>query len=98
MESLPSGKPSQQDMAFALNLSLRSLQRKLNERGLTFEKVLVEVRRDLAQKYIVQSHLSIGEVSYLLGFSSTSNFARNFKSWMGVTPSEYLRSQLETRL
>lgn len=96
LESLPSGKPSQQDMAFALNLSLRSLQRKLNERGLTFEKVLVEVRRDLAQKYIMQSHLSIGEVSYLLGFSSTSNFARNFKSWMGVTPSEYRRSHLET--
>ena len=96
LESLPSGKPSQQDMAFALHLSLRGLQRKLSERGLTYDKVLGEVRRDLAQKYIMQPHLSISEISYLLGFSSSTNFSRNFKSWMGATPREYRHRHAQT--
>jgi AraC-like DNA-binding protein len=95
LESLPSGKPSQQHMASALHLSLRSLQRKLSERGLTYDKVLGEVRRDLAQKYILQPHLSISEISYLLGFSSSTNFSRNFKSWMGDTPREYRHKHVQ---
>ena len=95
LESLPSGKPSQQDMASALHLSLRSLQRKLSERGLTYDKVLGEVRRDLAENYIMQPHLSVSEISYLLGFSSSTNFSRNFKSWMGATPREYRHKHLQ---
>ena len=95
LESLPSGKPSQQDMAIALHLSLRGLQRKLSERGLTYDKVLGEVRRDLAQQYIMQPHLSISEISYLLGFSSATNFSRNFKSWMGATPRKYRHSHVQ---
>jgi AraC-like DNA-binding protein len=91
IELLPSGKPSQREVARALNTSLRSLQRKLSDKGLTYEKVLEDLRRDLAQKYIVQSHLSIGDISYLLGFSSNTNFARSFKSWMNMTPREYRR-------
>ncbi len=92
LERLPSGKPTLRDIAFSLNTSLRSLQRKLSEQDLTYEQVLEDVRRDLAQKYIAQPHLSIGEISYLLGFGSQTNFTRAFKSWMGVTPREY-RSQ-----
>jgi AraC-like DNA-binding protein len=92
LERLPSGKPTLRDIAFSLNTSLRSLQRKLSEQDLTYEQVLEDVRRDLAQKYIAQPHLSIGEISYLLGFGSQTNFSRAFKSWMGVTPREY-RSQ-----
>lgn len=96
LERLPSGKPSQRQVASALHLSLRSLQRKLHERGLTYESVLGEVRRDLAKTYIAQPHLSIGEISYLLGFSSYTNFSRTFKSWMGTTPRQYRRQHLET--
>ncbi|BFM15428.1 AraC family transcriptional regulator [Maricurvus nonylphenolicus] len=93
LERLPSGKPTQKDIAFSMNTSLRSLQRKLSEQGLTYEQVLEDVRRDLAQKYMAQPHLSIGEISYLLGFGSQTNFARAFKSWMGVTPREYRAKQ-----
>ena len=82
-------------MAFSLHLSLRGLQRKLAERGLTYDKVLGEVRRDLAQKYIMQPHLSISEISYLLGFSSSTNFSRNFKSWMGATQREYRHQHVQ---
>jgi len=89
VEQLPSGKPTQGDMASALHCSLRSLQRKLNERGVTYESVLSEVRREQGLKYIVQSHLSIADISYLLGFNSSTNFARTFKSWTGATPRAY---------
>lgn len=92
IEWLPKGKPDQEEIAHALSLSLRSLQRKLQEQGVTYKQVLEEVRQELALKHIVQPELSIGDISYLLGFSSDKNFARSFKSWTGQSPSEYRSS------
>lgn len=88
-EMLPLGTPAQSAIANELGMSLRNLQRKLKEKGTSYKHILEETRKRLAIDYIKQPHLSLGEVSYLIGFSNLSNFNRAFKRWTGATPGEY---------
>ncbi|MCF6210126.1 MAG: AraC family transcriptional regulator [Gammaproteobacteria bacterium] len=88
-EQLSSGKATQDSIARALNISSRSLQRRLHEAGTHYSEVLNNTRRELAITYIRNSRLSMGEITYLLGFAEVSNFSRAFKRWTGKPPSEY---------
>lgn len=92
LDRLSSGSVTEQDMATMLNLSLRSLQRKLKDEGTSFKELLEDTRRELADQYIKNSRLSISEITFLLGFSEPSNFTRAFKRWNGLSPSEYRAS------
>lgn len=88
-ERLSSGRVSQRAVASALHMSLRTLQRKLEEEGTSYKTLLEETRRELARQYLRQQSISVNEVTYLLGFSEPSNFARAFKRWTGFSPSEF---------
>lgn len=92
-EGMAHGQTSLQAVAQRLNLSERSLQRRLDEQGTRFADLLDEVRRALAMRYIADEHLALGEVAYLLGFSDPSAFHRAFKRWTGMTPAAARRSQ-----
>ncbi len=89
IDMLPSGEIQEEQVAQALNLSLRSLQRRLNEHRLTFRMLLNDTRRELALVYVRSPRMSLAEVSYLLGFSEPGNFTRAFRRWTGATPTEY---------
>lgn len=89
IELLPSGEASEEKIASQLNLGQRTLQRKLHEAGTSYKNILEQTRRELATQYMSSSLLTISEVTYLLGFSETSNFSRAFKRWNGVSPSSY---------
>ena len=93
LEDLSNGEPSMEAMAEKLNVSVRSLQRKLREQGSSYKQLVDDVRKDLAMQYIEQRHMPIGEISYLLGFSHVSNFSRAFKRWSGRSPGDW-REQL----
>ena len=93
IDRMPSGQVSKEDVAEALNLSLRTLQRKLHEEDTSFKQLLDETRRELADQYIRNPMVSIGEITYLLGFSEPSNFSRAFKRWNGTAPAEYRRTE-----
>ena len=88
LESLPSGKPGAQDVARALAVSPRTLQRKLQEEGTTFQAVLDAVRKELAQHYIRSGEYDLLEITYLTGFANPPAFSRAYKKWTGRTPSE----------
>ena len=88
-ELLPSGSVNEEKIAAILNLSVRSMQRKLKEEGSSFKELLNQTRQELAEQYIENSRLSINEITYLLGFSDPANFSRAFKRWHGVSPSQY---------
>jgi len=47
------------------------------------------VREELAYKYLQDDCISLGEISFLLGFSEMSSFSRAFKRWKGVSPRAY---------
>ncbi|MBI3179918.1 MAG: AraC family transcriptional regulator [Deltaproteobacteria bacterium] len=86
---LPDGTPRLSDVAHRMAMSARTLQRRLSKSGKSFVDAADDVRRDLACAYLAQHHLSLAEVSFLVGYSEPSAFARAFKRWLGVTPAEY---------
>jgi AraC-like DNA-binding protein len=92
VERLPDGPPSQKQIAGALHVSNRTLQRKLKDEGTSFIDLLQDTRLQLAEKYLAQPQRSIVEVAYLLGFSEPSTFSRAFKRWTGRAPVDYRRS------
>lgn len=92
---LAAGEPKQQDVAAALHLSVRQLQRRLSARGISFARLLQEIRRQLAKEYLADSKRSIVDISLSLGFSDQSNFAAAFRRWQGVSPTEF-RSRCTT--
>jgi AraC-like DNA-binding protein len=89
VEHLPDGPPSQKEVADALNVSNRTLQRKLKDEGTSFIDLLQDTRLQLAEKYLAQPQKSIVEIAYLLGFSEPSTFSRAFKRWTGQAPADY---------
>jgi len=89
IDQLPDGIPRQEHIAGALHLSLRSLQRRLREEETSFKDLLENTRQTLAEQYLRETHRSVGEITYLLGFSESSNFTRAFKRWTGMTPVEF---------
>ncbi len=86
IQLLPSGEVDESSVARALNLSLRSMQRKLKTRGVTFRKLLDDTRGQLAEQYLKDSTLSVSEIAYLLGFAEVSSFSRAFRRWTGRAP------------
>lgn len=96
IERLPDGPPSQRQIADALHMSNRTLQRKLREEGVSFLDLLQDTRLQLARKYLRGPGRSVVETAYLLGFSEPSTFSRAFKRWTGQAPAEY-RAQAGAR-
>jgi len=86
---LPAGEPPRAAVAAALNLSEKTLQRRLQDEDTSYQQVLDEVRRDLAQQYLREGPISVCEVTFRLGFSDQSSFTRAFRRWTGVTPGEF---------
>jgi AraC-like DNA-binding protein len=80
---LPSGEAGQAAVSRALNLSPRSLQRKLKLEGVSFRRLLDVTRMELAREYFKDSTLSAAEIAYLLGFSETSSLSRAMRRWSG---------------
>lgn len=91
LDELPQREPVVGAIALKLHMSSRSLQRRLHGEGTSFAEVLSDLRRDLAQRYLVDSRISISEVAFLLGFLDVTAFYRAFKRWTGSTPSTYRR-------
>jgi len=86
---LNKGTPSLEQLAHQLNMAPWTVRRRLNDDGVTFQHVLNNTRRGLAQSYVRDTKLTLGEISYLLGFASASAFQRAFKRWTGIAPGTY---------
>jgi AraC-like DNA-binding protein len=89
---LHSGEPSLSRVAHELHLSPRTLRRRLMNEGTTFQRVLDDLRKDLALSHLQRRSLAIDEVAFLLGFSEASAFRRAFKRWTGQSLVDYKRS------
>jgi len=86
--SLPEGG-SAPVIANALNVSVRTLQRRLVAAGTTFSEVFRAVRHQLAEEYLTDPKVSIAEAAFLLGFSDQSSFHRAFRRWTGESPGHW---------
>lgn len=89
LELLPSGQVSIDMVAKSLAMSKRTLQRKLSADKVTYQNILNETRKELAQYYLTESTTSFMEIAFLLGFQEATSFYRAFSSWTGKTPEQY---------
>ncbi|MDX1694660.1 MAG: helix-turn-helix transcriptional regulator, partial [Ketobacteraceae bacterium] len=80
-----------------VNMSTRTLHRRLEARGLNFQMLLGKTRRQLAQHYLSDTGLSLSEVAFLLGYSEQSAFNRAFRQWFGATPKGYRDKLIKNR-
>ena len=86
---LPSGKPDLSNIAEAIGLSQRTLQRRIAEAGTSFRQLLETSRRELGRDMLANGVSGADEIAYLLGYQDTSSFYRAFHEWEGVTPSQW---------
>lgn len=78
------------EVAASLNISSRTLIRKLAAEGVRFQSVRDEWCKKQAANYFADGSLSVESVGYLMGFNDVSSFRRSFKRWFGETPSQYI--------
>lgn len=82
-------RPGIQDLARELHLSTRTLQRRLTEQGITFQRLLDDARRELAHHYLLHSSRELNETAYLLGYEDANSFFRAFQHWEGTSPGHW---------
>jgi AraC-like DNA-binding protein len=78
-------------VAREMAVSVRTLQKRLEDEGVLFSDLYRDVRHRLAQKYLRENY-TVEQIAYLLGFSEPSVFRKAFKKWSGVTPREFRES------
>jgi AraC-like DNA-binding protein len=84
------------EVAATLNVSVRTLRRRLAEAGTSFRALLDEVREALAEQMLAGSALSVEDVAVRLGYAEASSFIHAFRRWKGVTPAAYARTLRRT--
>ncbi len=84
---------NQELIANALNMSSRSLHRKLTKLDIKFSQLVQQLRYQQAINYLTQDKYSIAEISHKLGYTEQSAFTRAFKKWSGKTPLGFIREQ-----
>ncbi|NIB44162.1 AraC family transcriptional regulator [Pseudomaricurvus alkylphenolicus] len=85
--------PSVEEVAEKLGFSVRTLRRHLDNEGSSYQKLLTEIRHQLALDYLA-TDVSVEQIAEMLGYSETGNFSHAFKRWQGVSPKQY---RLQTR-
>lgn len=96
IELLPGGQCGVEDAARKLNLSTRTIQRYLSAEGTTYLQQLTCSRELLAKHYLMKSHLTGAEISYLLGYDDPNSFPRAFHHWTGMSPDRYRKMNADT--
>lgn len=81
--------PSLPELARALHLGNRTLQRRLAGEGSSFAEILREVRLERAMELLQRGGLLMDEIAWRLGFSDAVAFSRAFKSWTGMAPARF---------
>lgn len=81
--------PDIEEVAHRLNMSSRTLRRKLKTEGTRYQSLINEKRLALAKIFLLDSRLSIIQIAAELNFSDPSYFSKLFKQWTGKLPTEY---------
>lgn len=81
--------PTLEQVAGHLHVSVRTLQRRLNDENNNFKNLTDQLRREFALRYIDRNDINISEIAYMLGYNEVSSFTRSFKRWTGNSPRDY---------
>lgn len=81
--------PGIETAARRLNVSERTLRRRLSEEGVSYRGIVDDVRSYLAREYLRETPLCVADVASLLGFDDVANFRRAFRKWNGCAPQDF---------
>lgn len=90
------GLPTLEDVASQLNISGRTLQRRLTDHGYGFKDLIERSQLTLAEQFLKDERLQLIDVAQLLGYSDQSAFTRAFKRWTKSTPRAYREKLLRS--
>lgn len=86
---LQGGECAPEQVAKALGLHTRTLQRRLKDEGSSFEKIKDDARRDWAESLLVQPSVSLSQIAQMLDYADSSAFSRSCRRWFGESPRSY---------
>jgi len=86
---LPLRRATIEQVAPMLGMSVRTLQRRLDECGEAFTPLVNGVRRDLVKRYLVNASYSLGQIAELLGYAQQGAFTRWFAAQFGMAPGKW---------
>lgn len=81
--------PTFDQLTGMLNMSARTLRRRLDKEGTSYQRIKDGARRDAAIEFLTNPGLTVSDVAELVGFSDPSAFHRSFKRWTGLSPGSY---------
>jgi AraC-like DNA-binding protein len=87
------GYPPPAALARALHVTPRTLRRRLQEHGTSYQALLEEARRRDACRLLERPEVPVREIGALLGYDDPANFTRAFRGWTGVPPTEWRRAR-----
>lgn len=90
--------PTLSQLCSEFGISERTLRRRLSDENTSFQALLNDTRRQLAERYLESTHHSVQEIAWLLGYQDPSNFGNAFKRWHGIAPSDYRLLNIDNRL
>jgi AraC-like DNA-binding protein len=88
--------PGMTEASHRLNMSERTLRRRLADEGVSYRSIVDDVRGYLAREYLRDTPLAVADVASLLGFDDVANFRRAFRKWYGTSPGAF-RASLSPR-
>lgn len=91
---LQTGEVSLEAVALEAGVSVRTLQNRLEESGVTFRGLLDRMRHAQVLVYLADPRLSLIEIGQMLGFATPSSFHHAFRRWTGMAPSAYRKQKL----
>ena len=77
------------DVAGALGVSVRTLRRRLTDKGTSYRQIVDDLRREVAIKYLRDTDMTVEDVAFTLGFNDAANFRRAFRRWTSATPQHF---------
>jgi AraC-like DNA-binding protein len=90
--SMRGQRPSVNSVAAELYVSPRTLQRRLQQHGYSYQQLLDKTRHRTACQLLAETSLEPGEIAFVLGFEELNSFSRAFMQWEAQTPNRW-RSQ-----
>jgi AraC-like DNA-binding protein len=86
------GRTSGNEVAYMLAMHRRTLNRRLEAQGTTFQHILDRVRYEVARELLADTEMAIDDIAAALGYASISPFVRSFRRWSGTTPGRWRRT------
>lgn len=93
----PSGPVDFERIAKCLNMSERSLRRRLQEEGTSFRQLADELKARIAIEYVRDTDRSVEDIAFTLGFNDATSFRHAFRRWTKTTPRAYRRAMIDVR-